>query len=460
VELLKASGYNAIRCAHNPPSPAFLDACDRLGMLVIDEAFDMWIYANNAFDYHLYFRDWWKRDIESMIFRDINHPSIILWSIGNEIGRMDSPEVVTAANELAAYVRKLDNSRPVTAAVNSINEKKDPFFGALDVAGYNYGRKAYVSDHQRKPERIMYSSESYPLEAFDYWMDAKNFSWVIGDFVWTSFDYLGEASIGWRGYLQEKNFYPWNIAYCGDIDICGWKRPQSWYRDVLWSSEPALSIFVKPPQPSFPVNPKREDWSIWHWEDVVDNWTWTGSKNVPMEVKVYSSCEKIELFLNNKSLGKKENSAATRFIATWQVPYTEGELRAVGYKGSKKVIESKLQTAGAPVKIGMSADNKQIISDGQDLSYVTIELLDNSGIRNPNSEDLVKFDLSGPGSIVAVANANPMSLESYQQPERKAWRGRCLVIVKSEKTAGEIKLKASVLGLPSSEITIISNSKP
>jgi beta-galactosidase len=354
----------------------------------------------------------------------------------------------------------LDNSRPVTAAVNSINEKKDPFFGALDVAGYNYGRKAYVSDHQRKPERIMYSSESYPLEAFDYWMDAKNFSWVIGDFVWTSFDYLGEASIGWRGYLQEKNFYPWNIAYCGDIDICGWKRPQSWYRDVLWSSEPALSIFVKPPQPSFPVNPKREDWSIWHWEDVVDNWTWTGSKNVPMEVKVYSSCEKIELFLNNKSLGKKENSAATRFIATWQVPYTEGELRAVGYKGSKKVIESKLQTAGAPVKIGMSADNKQIISDGQDLSYVTIELLDNSGIRNPNSEDLVKFDLSGPGSIVAVANANPMSLESYQQPERKAWRGRCLVIVKSEKTAGEIKLKASVLGLPSSEITIISNSKP
>jgi beta-galactosidase len=192
----------------------------------------------------------------------------------------------------------------------------------------------------------------------------------------------------------------------------------------------------------------------------VDNWTWTGSKNVPMEVKVYSSCEKIELFLNNKSLGKKENSAATRFIATWQVPYTEGELRAVGYKGSKKVIESKLQTAGAPVKIGMSADNKQIISDGQDLSYVTIELLDNSGIRNPNSEDLVKFDLSGPGSIVAVANANPMSLESYQQPERKAWRGRCLVIVKSEKTAGEIKLKASVLGLPSSEITIISNSKP
>jgi beta-galactosidase len=427
-------------------------------MLVIDEAFDMWIYGNNPYDYHLYFRDWWKSDIESIIRRDINHPSVILWSIGNEIGGMDSSEIVAVANDLAVFVRELDNTRPVTAAVNSINAKKDPFFAALDICGYNYGRKSYVSDHQRMPGRIMFCTESYPLEAFEYWTDAKKYSWVAGDFVWTAFDYIGEASIGWRGYFQEKNFYPWNTAYCGDIDICGWKRPQSFYRDALWGSAPTLSIFVKPPQPTFPVNPKREDWSIWHWEDAVDNWTWKGVKDVPLEVKVYSSCEKVELFLNNKSLGTKVTSDETRYTASWMVPYHDGEIRAVGYKGSKKIKESKLTTAGSPVKIVLSADKSQILADNQDLSYITVELHDEKGIRNSNSEDLVSFELSGPGSILAVANGNPMSQESFQKPEGKAWRGRCLVVVKSGKTAGEITLKASVQGLPSSEISIITSS--
>jgi beta-galactosidase len=453
VELLKASGYNAVRCAHNPPSPAFLQACDRLGMLVINEAFDVWLHPNNPHDYHLYFKDWWKRDIESMVARDRNHPSIIMWSIGNEIKGMDSPEVVAVAQQLAGLVRRLDPTRPVTAAVNNVTDLKDSFFDALDVAGYNYARHRYQPDGQRKPGRVMYSSESYPLEAFEYWMDALKHPWVAGDFVWTAFDYLGEASIGWRGYMQEQNFFPWNVAFCGDIDICGWKRPQSHYRDALWSNH-ALSLFVAPPTPSFPVNPKREDWSIWHWHDVTDDWTWPQHAHQPLDVVVYSSCDYVELFLNGKSLGKKPTGPSDRFMATWTIPFRPGELKAVGFRGRKPVAQSALQTAGPAAKIELRADRRLLRADGQDLSFITVELADEKGVRNPKAEDLIRFEVSGPGQIVAVANANPMSVESFQQPYRKAWRGRAMVIVKAGSSAGEIKLRAAVAGLPPSEILI------
>jgi beta-galactosidase len=456
VELLKSSGFNAIRCAHNPPSPAFLNACDRLGMLVIDEAFDMWINPNNPYDYHLYFEKWWQQDVESMILRDRNHPCIIMWSIGNEIRGMETPEVVTTAHMLADFIHWLEPTRPVTAAVNSVNEMKDPYFAALDIAGYNYARNNYLNDHARKPQRVMYGSESKPFEAFDYWSSAVKYPWVLGDFVWTSFDYIGEASIGWRGYMQEKNFYPWTLAFCGDIDICGWKRPQSHYRDAIWENGNNVSVFVKPPVPSFPVNPKREYWSLWHWQDVVADWNWNGYENKPFEVEVYSSCESVELFLNGKSLGKKETNFTTRYMATWQVPYQPGVLEAVGRNNRKKVTASNLETAGKPVEIRMQADRSLIKANGQDLSYITVELTDGKGIRNPKADNLINFTVTGPGTLVATGNADPMSTESYQQPCRKAWRGRCLVIVKSEMEKGKITVCASVDGIKSSEIIITS----
>jgi beta-galactosidase len=271
---------------------------------------------------------------------------------------------------------------------------------------------------------------------------------VIGDFVWTAFDYIGEASIGWRGYWQESNFYPWTLAFCGDIDICGWKRPQSYYRDVLWSNGGLLSIFVNPPAPSFPPNPKREGWSLWHWDDVVADWNWSGYDNQPLDVVVYSRCERVELFLNGTSLDTKETSPATQFMATWRVPYQPGELRAVGYTHSTESAVAYLRSAGRPVKLSLTADRAQLRADGQDLSYVTVELLDEWGVRNPKAEDLVTFELTGPGSIVAVGNADPMSVESYQQPQRKAWHGRCLAVVKSGREKGEVTLKATVRGIP------------
>ena len=449
VEILKASGYNAIRCAHNPPSPAFLDACDRLGMLVIDESFDCWKYAKNPYDYHLYFADWWKKDIESMVLRDRNHPGIIMWSIGNEIPEKNTPEGVEEAGQLASYVRALDATRPVTAAVDDINPAKDPYFAKLDVSGYNYPVRnyghdgnTYETDHKRVPGRVMFCTESFAMEAFGSWMEVIDHPYVLGDFVWTSFDYIGEASIGWLGYPVASNFYPWNLAYCGDIDICGWKRAQSYYRDALWK-ENQLSIFVKSLKPSFALNNKTADWSKWNWDDVVADWNWTGYEGKPLSVNVYSSCPQVELFLNNKSLGKKETSRATKFMATWDVPYQAGELKAIGYDGAKKVNISVLHTAAAPVKIRLTADKSKLKANNQDLSYITVELLDAKGTLNPRANNLLHFKVDGPGEIVAVGNANPVSLESNQLPQRKAWRGKCLVVIKSTHKAGNITLTAS-----------------
>ena len=348
----------------------------------------MWREAKNPNDYHLYFDNDWQKDIEAMVNRDRNHPSIIMWSIGNEIPNREKPEVVKVSKMLSDYIHKLDATRMVTAAVNDLRPDKDPFFGTLDIGGYNYAtsddlqkNKFFETDHQRVPERIMLGTESYALIAFGTWMDVLDHPYVIGDFIWTAFDYIGEASIGWRGYWQEQNFYPWNLAYCSDIDICGWKRPQSYYRDALWKTN-QLSVFVTPPQPSFPENAKREEWSKWHWFDAVDDWNWKGYEGKPLEVNVYSSCDEVELMLNGKSLGKKLSNRSTKFMAVWQVPYQAGKLTAVGYSGKKKVNISELQTAEEPLSIKLSADRATIKSNGQDLSYITLTLTDANGVRN------------------------------------------------------------------------------
>jgi beta-galactosidase len=388
-----------------------------------------------------------------MVLRDRNHPSVIFWSIGNEVPERGKPEGATLANTLASYVRTLDPTRPVTSAVNSVSPDKDPYFAILDISGYNYAISNYVSDHKRLPERIMFGSESYALEAYDYWMAVLDNPWVIGDFVWTGYDYLGEASIGWLGYPHEGSFYPWSLAYCGDIDICGWKRPQSYYRDALWKDN-QLSVFVKPPKPSFELNPKKEVWSKWEWQDVVASWNWNGYENQPLQVSVYSSCEEVELFLNNKSLGKKKTDRSTEFTSVWEVPYQPGVLKAIGFSGTKQINSTTLQTANEVTQIKLTADRNKIKADGQDLCYVSVELTDAGGNRNPKAENLVSFEISGPGTIVGVGNANPVSLESYQQHHRKAWQGRCLVIIKSENKAGEIQLKAVSAGLNTSEISI------
>jgi beta-galactosidase len=267
---------------------------------------------------------------------------------------------------------------------------------------------------------------------------------------------LAKLLSGWKGYYQKADFYPWNLAYCGDIDICGWKRPQSFYRDALWKQD-QISVFVKPPKPSFETNPDRESWSKWHWDDVVADWNWKGQEKKELEVTVYSSCEEVELWLNGKSFGKKRPDRSTKFMAIFKVPYEPGTLKASGYNKGRNVNEYTLQTAGPATKLALSADKATIKADNQDLSYVTIELVDNKGVRNPKAENALSFELTGPGEIVGVGNANPVSLESYQRPQRKAWQGRALVIVKAKQEKGPVTLLVKAAGFKPAAITIRAN---
>lgn len=454
IELLKSAGFNALRLAHNPPSTELLDACDRLGMLVIDEAFDMWYYGHSKDDYSKYFSKFWKDDLSKMILRDRNHPSIIMWSIGNEIKNKENPEIVALSNEMSFFVKKLDTTRPVTAGVNSITNQTDDYLAPLDICGYNYGLERYELDHNRHPERIIYASESYASQIYDYWKGVEKHPYVIGDFIWTAFDYIGEASIGWCGYPLNKRIFPWNHAYCGDLDLSGQRRPQSYLRETLWNEAPVSYIVVGPPIPSFPLNPDKADWSIWDFPDVVTYWNFPGNEGAEIKVHVYSNCNQVELFLNNKSLGKQNNTLVQKNVLTWKVPYQEGTLKAIGINNGQKVNVATLKSAGKVENINLIADRNIIKADGNDLSYITLELVDKNGVRNQLAEELVEFSLEGDAVIEGVGNANPMSIESFVADRRKTWRGSNLIVIRAGNTPGKVILRAKVKGLPESNITI------
>ena len=435
VELLKAAGFNSLR-GHNPPSPAFLEACDRLGMMVLEEAFDQWQVAKRPDDYHQYFDEWWQRDLTEMIERDRNHPSVILWSIGNQIPERASDRGAQTARRLAAHIRSIDPTRPVTSNVNRTAEwpSLDPFFAALDVAGYSYGRAHYVDDHRRLPDRVILATETNPRDAFDYWMNVVDHDYVLGDFVWTAFDYMGEAGLGWLSYGHPASeVFPWTLAYSGDLDISGLKRPQSYYRDVLWNRGSKLSAFVHRPAPSF----AGENDSPWGWDDVVPSWTWPGLESQPLRVDVYSACERVRLILNGKDLSVKPTSRETRFKASWQVPYEPGALTAVGYNKNTEVAHWSLHTVGEPAGLRLTADRSVISADGQDLSYVTVEVVDAGGLRHPEAQKLIRFTVEGEGTLAAVGSSKPKTLESFQRPERTTFEGRCLVILKSGRDPGQ-----------------------
>ena len=460
VELLKASGYNAVRCAHNPPAPAFLDACDRLGLLVIDEAFDCWREGKTPGDYHVAFDDWWCRDLESMVRRDRNHPSVFMWSIGNEVSeRAGHSDGARIARTLANCVRAMDPTRPVTSAINGGREawpwsQTDPVFAALDVGGYNYQQRQYAPDHERHPQRVMAGLESTAGEAFEHWMSVLDQDHVIGDFVWTALDYLGEAGIG-RVYWEDKltsflGEYPWHQANCGDLDLCGFKRPQSYYRDVLWGRGGPLYVAVHPPNPEG----KTPSCTYWGWPDVWPNWMWPGQEGQELTVDIYSACERVELWLNGRSLGVQPTTRGEKFIATFQVPYEPGQLKAVGYVADRPVADCEVRTVGVPARIRLTPDRERIQARAGDLCYVTVEIVDGEGQVHPSADSAIFFTVVGGGTIAAVGSGNPVSTESYCGNQRRALRGRCLVVVRSCGTPGEIHLRAQADGLDGAEVVI------
>ena len=331
VATLKAAGYNAIRCAHNPPSEAFLEACDRQGMMVIDEAFDMWQRPKNPEDYHRFFDDWWQRDVDAMVLRDRNHPSVVMWSIGNEIPERFDPEGAETARRLADHIRAMDPSRPITSAVNSISEKADPFFAALDISGYNYSPQSYQTDHDRVPDRVMVATESFPRDSFTYWTKVKELPYVIGDFIWTSWDYLGESGIGHtkQSPAQDNAFlmpWPWHDANCGDFDICGFVKPQSLYRQVMWGVRP-VSILVEDPGPDGEVSEP----DLWGWWDEHPSWTWPDSEGQELVVRVYADGDQVRLLLNGDQV--EEKPVGEKLTTEFRIPYHPGTLVARVFKG-------------------------------------------------------------------------------------------------------------------------------
>ncbi len=453
VEILKSAGFNAIRTSHNPPSEAFLDACDRLGMLVIDEAFDGWKEKKNDYDYAMYFDAWWQRDIEAMVQRDRNHPSIIMWSTGNEIIERKKPEAVKTAKMLADCISKNDPSRPVTSAMTTWDsdwEIFDPLMAAHDVSGYNYQLHRAPSDHERVPSRIIVQTESFPKDAFANWKMVQSHNYILGDFVWTAMDYLGESGIGRWYYPEDKPgehwegvFFSWHGAYCGDIDLTGWRKPISHYRSMLYNENEKLYMAVREPNPAS-GKIKTTSWAVWPtWE----SWTWPGYEGKELEVEVYSKYPKVRLFLNQKLIGEQSTTEEQQFKATFNVPYANGELKAVGVVDNKEVETTILKTSGDAAKIKLIVDRTEISADGQDLSFVTIEVTDKDGNLLPNAENRLEFNISGPGVIAGVDNANIKDVDPYVGTSRKAWHGRALVVIKSSKIAGTIKFSVGSNGL-------------
>jgi beta-galactosidase len=490
IELMKAAGYNAIRCAHNPPAPAMLDACDRLGMLVINETFDCWRTGKNTNDYHLYFEDWWQRDTEAMLKHDRNHPSIIMWSIGNEVAeRTGVSNGYAWAKKQADFVRSLDDTRWVTSAVPFLFEEmmanpeaitglndffelsngiptdpeKDrwgnltqPFCDSLDVVGYNYLYNRYENDRGRFPQRVICGTETFPHHAYATWDSTRRLSNVIGDFVWTSIDYLGESGIGkiavdapQEGFMMHDP-WPFHLANCGDIDICGFKRPQSYYRDILWGVRNAPYIGVLDPQ----VYGKKITFSPWGWEPVLESWTFPGSEGKLTQVDVYSDSDEVELIVNGSSAGRKPTGAANKNKTSFEVPYLPGVVEAVAYTKGVETGRFSLKSASSPASLRLTTDRQSLNAEYGDLAYVTVEIVDETGEVVKPAEHVVTFEVSGAGDLLAVGTANPTSEELYVGSQRKAFQGRLMAVVRTTGAAGDIILKASADGLKGAELRL------
>ncbi|HET6559072.1 MAG TPA: glycoside hydrolase family 2 TIM barrel-domain containing protein, partial [Prolixibacteraceae bacterium] len=464
VELMKQFGFNAIRTSHNPPSSQFLDACDRLGVLVMDEAFDHWQKPKNPDDYSNYFDQFHKEDLEAMVLRDRNHPSVIIWSIGNEIKERADSSGLVITKRLSDIIKKLDTTRPVTSAICEFWDNKGktweatiPAFALLDIGGYNYQFKRYESDHEQFPNRMIIGTESTAREAFESWQMVEKHPYVLGDFVWTSMDYLGESGIGHAitGTDTTKQFspgWPWYNGYCGDIDICGFKKPQSYYRDVMWRIS-NLEMAVHAPIPQG----MKEVVSYWGWPDEQQSWNWKDSEGAKLQVNIYSNYPEVRLELNGKVIDTKPVSVETRLTAAFEVPYEAGELKAVALKDGKEVETKVFKTTGAPAKIRLTADRSAIKASPNDLAYVTVEVLDEAGNLIPDAQLPIQFKVEGEGALAAVENGNPKDMKSFSSPQVNSFKGRCLVILRPSGKAGEIKLKAESAGLAGAELSVKLN---
>ena len=455
--LLKEFGFNAVRCAHNPPAPAFLDACDELGLLVVDEFTDMWNIGKNPYDYHLFFQDRWKQDLESMILRDRHHPSVIMWSIGNEIPERDgSGDGYVLCRAMCGLVRDLDRTRPVTAALNNIGkrrldmlaanvQKEDPdsidYFGALsedflaplDVAGYNYLARRYEHDLTAWPERFLCGMESVAGEALECWQKTLRHPRVIGDFAWAAMDYLGEAGIGhvWHHPEDGEGFFetwPWRQANCGDMDLCGRMNPAGNYRRAVWGTLEKPCIAVQHPAHFH----EDGDVSYWAWPERETAWDYPDWEGHPIQVDVYSPGRSVTLSLNGRTIG---TTNCRDCIASFDLTYEPGLLEAVDDAGNR----SSIRTPGKPARLSLSARRFG------NLAWVEACITDDAGIPCAFDHRTISFDCAG-GDILACGSADPASEEGFQSGKARAWRASVCAIVRIRE--GNTVVSARADGLP------------
>ena len=463
VRLMKEAGFNLIRTAHNPTTRAFLDACDSIGMLVIGEAFDGWRTAKNPYDYSTLIDSCYKEDIRAMVQRDRNHPSIICWSIGNEVIERKDIRVVTTARNLKKAILEWDNTRPVTEALcawDSDWEIYDPHFEVLDIGGYNYMIHKHASDHQRDPNRVMWQTESFPRDAFKNWQLVQQYPYIIGDIVWTGLDYLGESGIGRYYYEGERpgEHYvtggqpDWHGAYCGDVDITGWRKPISHYREILWKTSPSPSeggdVYLAVREPDgYRGKIHQTAWSVWPtWE----SWNWPGWEGKPIDVEIYTKASWVVLYRNSTLIGKKEVGPETGYKAVFNIDYEPGCLEAITDEGG-----AILNTAEEPATLRLTPDRRIITADGQDLCFITVEVVDSEGNVCPDAAIPCEAVVKGQGSLLAFASADLKDREPYTSPRVTTWKGRALLVVRSSQKKGsaQISIKSS---LPTATLTIQS----
>jgi beta-galactosidase len=443
LKVLKGIGCNAIRTAHNPPAPQLLDLCDRMGFLVIDEAFDKWGPGNSVWAKN------WQMDLGSMLRRDRNHPSVILWSVGNEVGEQQSEEGSKKLKMLTEFVHKEEPSRKVTCAASP--SFSPAFVNATDIASLNYQEQWFEKYRKDNPKIIMLGSECYiyyrgkddnkkAFYPFNPWLDTVKNDYAVGTFYWTGIDYLGEARAGWP-------FHGWN---CSLIDTCGFPRPISNLQRSFWTDEPMVHIAVLHDR----LDVQRPVKSHWDWPKMVSHWTLPSLEGQEVKIVTFTNCKSVELFVDGKSVGTKKLSDFEDKMIAWTVPCRAGTIKAVGLNDEKAVCSHELKTAGKPVGMVLSPDSAVLKADGRDVCHVEISIVDASGTLVPSAMHPLQFAIQGPGKIIGVDNGDLTSKESYQGMSRKAFNGRCLVIIQSTGKPGQIALTASSAGLSEGKVSI------
>lgn len=506
VKKLKETGFNAIRSAHYPMSRKLLEACDKYGMYVMDEYSDVWVNTKVEFDYSTQMTEWWEHDIENLVKKDYNHPCVIMYSIGNEIPEAGNKFDVQWGKKLADKLRSLDDTRYTTNSLNLLlaimndlpklmaqnaaaqaaanTEKDQPQeinsmmnnLGAMmaqfmasdfaaekvkeacaqvDITGYNYAAARYEIDGKLFPNRILVGSETNPPDLDKNWELVEKLPYVIGDFDWTAWDYIGETGIGKINYTDQQSMgfyalYPCKIAYCGDINILGNRRPISYWRELIWGLRKAPYIAVQLPQ-HYGEPQSTTQWSM---SDAVRSWNWNGYEGKPVKVEVYAAADEVELLINGQSVERKKVGETKKYITIFDTTYHAGKVEVIAYSDGKECGRDEILTASDEVVIAAKADRTQIPADGSDIAYIDICMQDASGILNPNADKAVSISLDGPGEIMGYGSADPESEENYYDTVAKAYEGKLRAAVRGTGETGKIVVTLSADGLESVKVDV------